>query len=246
MKANKKVTAETAVQMNESKNSKGFKPSKSENTMLVISSRTETKKTFVSYIVSKEEISISKFFRLFASFKSDNENQYKEFISAYKLNLNETYDFSWFISNCPKDENGNFAQWKKVSEKYPKSEKAEFNRKTAKGVEYTLVAYNTMKADYTQFISVFMNVVNEIKRIQSEKAAAEKAAKKAAAEKAAAEKENERNLKAVNEIFSEIQKISNNFSVPFETAVSIYENVKKANYSKELKSLLLAKAAETK
>ena len=232
MKANKKVTAETAEQMKESKTSKGFKPSKSENTMLAAPSRTETKKTFVSYIVSKEEISISKFFRLFASFKSDNESQYKEFISAYKLNLNETYDFNWFMTNCPKDENGNFAQWKKVSEKFPKSEKSEFNRKTAKGVEYTLVAYNTMKADYTQFISVFMNVVHEIKRIQSEKAAAEK--------------ENERNLKAVNEIFSEIQKISNDYSVPFETAVSIYENVKKANYSKELKSLLSAKAAETK
>lgn len=238
------VNVEIANAMNESKETKGFHVANVESTANVQPTKKETKQTFISYIVSKEEISVSKFFRLLNNWKTDDKNGYNDFCTAYNLAVNETYDFNWFVANCPKDENGNFAKWIKVSEKVKANENEKFNRKTEKGVIYTLVAYQSLKADYMQFMTMFLGVISNIKRLEREKAAAKRAAEKAAAKAAAEKKQHEKNLKAVNEIFAEIESLGKNYSVPFETAISIYESVKKANYSKELKEMLLSKANE--
>lgn len=244
----KKTNVDVAVAqaMNESAKTKGAKVVNSNNSMKVQPTKKDTKQTFVSYIVSKEQISVSKFFRLLQNWKSEDVNGYNDFCTAYNLNQNEIYSFDWFVANCPKDENGNFAKWVKVSEKVVANKDESYNRKTEKGVIYTLVAYQSLKADYLQFMQMFLNVVSNVKRLQREKVAAEKAAEKAAAAKAAAKKQHEKELKAVNEIFTEIENLTKGYNVPFSTAISIYESVKKANYSKELKEMLLAKAEETK
>lgn len=240
------LNVKIAKAMNESKKTKGFHVANVESTSNVQPTKKETKQTFVSYIVSKEEISVSKFFRLLNNWKTDDKNGYTDFCTAYNLAVNETYDFNWFIANCPKDENGNFAKWTKVSEKVSANKDDAFNRVTEKGTIYTLVAYVSLKADYLQFMQMFLNVVANVKRLQREKVAAENKAKKEAAKKEAEKKQHEKNMKAVNEIFAEIESLGKNYGVPFETAISIYESVKKANYSKELKEMLIAKAAEKK
>lgn len=240
------VNVEIAKAMNESKKTKGFHVANVESTEKVQPTKKETKQTFVSYIVSKEEISVSKFFRLLNNWKTDDKNGYTDFCTAYNLAVNETYDFNWFIANCPKDENGNFAKWTKVSDKVAANKDNAFNRVTEKGVIYTIVAYVSLKADYLQFMQMFLNVVANVKRLQREKVAAENKAKKEAAKKEAENKQHEKNMKTVNEIFAEIESLGKNYGVPFDTAISIYESVKKANYSKELKEMLTAKAAEKK
>lgn len=239
------VNAAVAESMKASNKTKCSKVANSNNSMKVQPTRKETKQTFVSYIVSKEQISVSKFFRLLQSWKTEDINGYNNFISAYNLNLNENYSFEWFVANCPKDENGVFAKWVKVSEKVAANKNESYNRKTEKGVIYTLVPYVSLKADYMQFMQMFLNVVNETKRLQREKAAAERKAEKEKAAAAAAAKQHEKNLKAVNEIFTDVAKLANDYNVPFATAISIYESVKKSSYSKDLKDMLLAKANET-
>ena len=240
------VPIEVAQSVNESAKTKGSKVSNCETSQKVATTKKESKANFLSYVISKEQISVSKFFRLFNEFKAESPLQYAEYISAYNLNLNTEYSFDWFKANCPKDENGNFAKWAKVSEKNPANKKAEFNRTTEKGVSYTLVAFPTLKANYEQFLSMFQSVLAEVKRIEREKAKAEREAEKAKAKKEAEKKQNEKNVKAVNEIFAEIESLSKEFSLPFETAISVYEKSKKANYSKELRAMLVAKANEQK
>ena len=244
----KKVNVNVAVAeaMNESVKTKGAKVANANNSMKVVPTKKEMKQTFVSYIVSKEQISVSKFFRLLQAWKAESTNAYNDFISAYNLNLNENYSFEWFVANCPKTEDNSFAHWVKVNEKVVANKNEKYNRKTEKGVVYTLVPYITLKADYMQFMQMFLHVVNEIKRLQREKVAKEKAEAKAKAKAEAEKKQHEKNLKAVNEIFAEIEKLAKDYNVPFATAISIYESVKKASYSNELKQMLLAKAEETK
>ena len=239
------VNVVIAENMNESVKTKGTKVANANNSMKVVPTKKEMKQTFVSYIVSKEQISVSKFFRLLQAWRKESTNAYNDFISAYNLNLNEDYTFEWFVANCPKTEDNSFARWVKVNEKVVANKNDMYNRKTEKGVVYTLVPYTTLKADYMQFMQMFLNVVNEIKRLQREKIAKEKAEEKAKAKAEANKKQHERELKALNEIFTEIEKLAKDYNVPFATAISIYESVKKANYSIELKQMLLAKAEET-
>lgn len=244
MKAKKvNLSANVAEQVKESAKTKGAKVANSENSMKVQPTKKEMKQTFTSYICSKEEISVSKFFRLFQSFKADSPKEYNEFISAYNLNLNTEYSFDWFKANCPKDENGNFAKWTKVGEKVQANEKQEYNRTGVMGAVYTLVAYTTLKADYMQFMQMFLNVVSEVKRIEREKAKAERDAEKAKRDAEKAKKQAERNLKAANEIYTEISDLAKDFSLPFETAIQVYAKTKKMNVSPELKAILLKKAA---
>lgn len=243
MKKNVNVSVEIANVVNESKKTKGAKVANSENSMKVTPTKKEMRQTFVSYICSKEEISVSKFFRLLHQWKADNVEEYKAFISAYNLNLGIDYTFDWFASNCPKDENGNFAKWTKVSEKVCANENEAYNRKSDKGVIYTLVAYTTLRADYIQFMQMFLDVVHEINRKQREADKAKREAKKAKEKAEKERKQAEKNLKAVNEIYGEIADLAKDYSLPFETAVNIYAKTKKMTISAELKAMLLEKAA---
>ena len=239
------VQVEVVEAMNVSNKTKGTKVSNSENSMKLQPTKKETKQTFTSYIVSKEQISVSKFFRLLQSFKADSPLQYSDFCTAYNLNQNETYSFDWFVSNCPKDENGTFAKWTKVSEKVQANKNEAYNRTTEKGVVYTLVPYISLKADYMQFMNMFLGVVSDLKRKERERLSAER---KAEREKAKAEKEKkqaEKALKAANEVFDEIKGISEKFSLPFETAMNVYAASKQMNISSELKEILMKKQAET-
>lgn len=240
------VQTEVAETIKVSNKTKGTKVSNSENSMKLQPTKKDTKQSFTSYIVSKEQISVSKFFRLLQSFKVDSPLQYADFCSAYNLNLNETYSFDWFVANCPKDENGTFAKWTKVNDKVVANKNEAYNRKTEKGIVYTLVPYVSMKADYMQFMNMFLNVVNEVKRIEREKLSAER---KAEREKVKAEKEkaqNERALKAVNEVYNEIVALSEKFRIPFETSIEVYATTKKMNVSKELKAVLMKMKDEKK
>lgn len=240
------VQTEVAEAMNVSNKTKGTKVSNSENSMKLQPTRKDTKQTFTSYIVSKEQISVSKFFRLLQSYKVESPLQYADFCSAYNLNLNENYSFDWFVANCPKDENGIFAKWTKVSEKVLANKNEAYNRKTEKGIVYTLVPYVSLKADYMQFMQMFLNVVAEVKRIEREKLAAERKAEK---EKAKAEREkaqNEKALKAASEVYAEILDLSNKFGMPFETSLEVYATTKKMNVSKELKAVLMKMKNEKK
>lgn len=243
----KKVNANVNVieSVNASKKTKGYKVANAENANASIPTRKETKATFISYICSKEEISISKFFRLFQSFKGENPLHYSEFCNAHGLNVSENYSFEWFVVNCPKDENGKFARWTKVNENHKANEKAEFNRTTEKGVQYTLIPYVCLRANYEQFMQMFLGVISEIKRLKREKEAAKRKEEKAAKEAERAAKQNERLLKAVSEMFAEIETLSKEFSLPFETAVSVYAKTKGFAVSPELNVMLLQRHKES-
>lgn len=240
------VNVETAQSMNESTKVKGFKPSNSVTSQLNVPTKKETKLDFISFIQSEEKISVSKFFKLFESFKAKHPMRYSNYCAAHGLNLNENYNYSWFETNCPRNENNLFSKWVKVSEKVAANKKAEFNRITEKGIVYTLVPFDTSKASYEQFLPIFLSVVSNMKRIERERIKAENDAKKEKAKKEAEKKQNEKNLKLVDTLFAEITAISKDFSLPFETAISVYERSKGANYSKELRTMLLSKANEQK
>lgn len=242
----KKVNANVNVieSVKAAKVSKGCKVVNAENANNVLPTKKQTKETFISYICSKEEISISKFFRLFQTFKTDNPIQYSEFCTAYGLSIETDYSFEWFVTNCPKDENGKFAKWVKVNENHKANEKAEFNRMTEKGVQYTLIAYVCLRANYEQFMQMFLGVISEIKRLKRESEAEKRKAEKAQKEAEKAAKQNERLLKAVSEMFAEINTLSKEFSLPFETAVSVYAKTKGFAVSPELKTMLLQKFEE--
>lgn len=241
------VTTEVAQAMNESTKVKGAKQGKAVTSMSNAPTKKEVKQDFISFIVSNEEISVSKFFKLFAEFKVKHPQRYANYCTANNLNLNTEYSFTWFAEHCPKDANGNFAKWVKVSEKVAKNENEAYNRTTEKGVTYTLVPFNTNKASYEQFLPLFQFVVADVKRIEREKARKEREAEKAK-EKARKEKEQAKKLKEkANELFADIMEVSSKYSVPFETAVNIYASIKKINLSKELKDILQGlKEANTK
>ena len=244
MKTKANVNVNVIENVNAAKASKGYKVKNAENANNILPTRKQTKETFVSYICSKEEISISKFFRLFQSFKADSPKHYTEFCTAYGLSIETDYSFEWFVANCPKDENGKFAKWVKVNENHKANEKAEFNRMTEKGVQYTLVAYVCLRANYEQFMQMFLGVISEIKRLKREAEAEKRKAEKAQKEAEKAAKQKERLLKSVSEMFAEIDTLSKEFSLPFETAVSVYAKTKGFAVSSELKAMLLQKFEE--
>ena len=246
MKKNVNVSVNVAENVNESAKTKGAKVGNVETTSQTAPTRKETKLDFISFMVSAEQISVSKFFKLFNDFKEKHPERYSNYISAHNLNLNMVYDFVWFSTNCPKDENGNFAKWVKVSEKVAKNENEKFNRTTDKGVTYTLIAFDTSKANYEQFLPIFLSVDSEIKRIKREKEKAEKEKAKAEKEKAKAEKAKEKALKSAKEIFTEVSEISTANGIPFDTALQVYASIKKMQVSPELKSVLAKMQTETK
>lgn len=246
MKKNVNVSVNVAEVITESAKTKGAKVGKVENCMNVAPTRKETKLDFISFMVGKEQISVSKFFKLFNEFRKDFPQRYSNYVTAHNLNLNETYDFSWFSANCPKDENGNFAKWVKVSEKVAKNENDNFNRTTEKGIIYTLKAFNTSKANYEQFLPIFLSVVSELKRIEREKAKAQREKEKAEKEREKQKAAKEKALKAAKEIYSEIENLSKDFSLPFETAMKVYATTKKIQLSSELEKVLQKMKTENK
>lgn len=244
---NANVSVSVAECMNESAKTKGAKVSgKAVTSQSNAPTRKETKLDFISYIHGKEQISVSKFFRLFSEFKSEYPQRYSDYCTAHNLNVSFDYSFSWFSANCPKNENGMFAKWVKVSEKVAKNENEIFNRTTEKGVIYTLIAFDTSKANYEQFLPIFLSVVSELKRIEREKVKAEKAKEKAEKEKAKAEKAKEKALKSAKEIFTDVSEISTANGIPFETALQVYASIKKMQVTPELKNVLAKMQTETK
>lgn len=162
-----KTNVETLQAIKESKNVKGFKVSNSENSQILKPKLSETKNVFISFIRNKEEIGLNKFFKLLQGFKEENPNGYKEFLFSANLDLNTEYTFKWFSENCPYMEiNGKkeFAKWVKVTDKNPLNKNSEYNRVTEKGINQTLKPYLCIKANYEQFLSMFMDVIREIKR----------------------------------------------------------------------------------
>lgn len=142
----------------------------------------ETRGAFIQFIVSREEIGLNKFFKLFAAFKSENPAAYGEFLAARNLDFATDYTFAWFKANCPSvEENGKqeFARWRKVTEKQPANENPAYNRVSEKGVMYTLVAYHCTRANWEQYETMFNDVLREIARLKREKEKARKEQEKA-------------------------------------------------------------------
>ena len=222
----KNVNVETAENVNVAKTNKGYKVRNAQSASNSEPTRTSAKARIIAYIRSKEDISISKFFRLLDEFKKSDSKGYKEFCTAYNLDFEKCYNFEWFAANCPKI-NGEFAKWVKVdNEKVFASANADNNRVNAKGVIYTLKPFVTLRANYEQFFALLAFVLSDEKRIKREKAAAEREQKKAAeqARKAAAAKE--KALKAAKEIKADIESICKEFCLDFETSAKVYTKSK--------------------
>ena len=165
---------------------KGAKQKAKVNSVSVAPTRKETKTRFMSFICSREEISINKFFKLLNAFKAEDINGYNEYLSARKMDSSLDYSFEWFKDNCPKME-GNFAKWVKVNGKNPKNENEDYNRVTENGIEYTLKPYNCFRANWEQYEQILNDVVKDLARIARErkaKAKAEQNEKKQAEKKA--------------------------------------------------------------
>lgn len=187
------ATVETIENVIVANETKGFKPSNSNNVTKVIPTVTETKNRLIAFIRNKEEIGLNKFFKLLDAFKKDDKDGYTDFLIAQRLPLNEDYSFKWFTENCPSmeiDGKKEFAKWVKVTDSTPANENEEYNRLTEKGILQTLKPYYCYKANYEQYLSMFCNVIAEKKRKLriAEKERKEKE-KLANAEKAAKEKE---------------------------------------------------------
>lgn len=158
------------------------KPAPAENANEKQPTRKETRGAFLQFIVSREEIGLNKFFKLFAAFKAENPAGYGEFLAARNLDFSQDYDFAWFAKNCPAvEENGKkeFARWRKVTDKQPASANPAYNRTTEKGVIYTLVPYHCTRANWEQYDSMFNDVLREIARVKREKERARKEKEKA-------------------------------------------------------------------
>lgn len=168
MKTNKiNSSVEIANLMNESKQTKGFKSVNSQNSQILKPKLSEAKSLFISFIRNKEEIGLNKFFKLLKGFKEEDLDGYKDFIFGANLDLNTEYTFKWFSENCPFMEiNGKkeFAKWVKVTEKNPLNKNKQYNRETEKGIQQTLKPYYCVRANYEQYLSMFMDVIREIKR----------------------------------------------------------------------------------
>ena len=168
MKTNKaNVSIETMEAINESKQTKGFKVANAETSQAQKTKLSETKSAFISFIRNKEEIGLNKFFKLLQGFKEENYKGYTDFLASANLDFATEYNFKWFSANCPTMEiNGKkeFAKWVKVTEKYPLNENEEYNRVTEKGVSQTLKPYFCIRANYEQYLYMFMDVIREMKR----------------------------------------------------------------------------------
>lgn len=249
MKKKVNLSAEIAQSMNESKVSKGAKVSNSVTSMNVTITKKETECDFISFVVSNEEISVSKFFKLFNEFKIKFPLRYANYISTHKLNLETTYDYIWFKENCPKikiGENEMFAKWVKVTEKVSANENESYNRKTEKGVMYTLVPFQVLRANYEQFLTMFKFVISDLQRIERERRSAERKAEKDAKQ---AEKEQKQMIKAIEQaetIFKEVSEISANNSIPFDTALKVYTSLKGVKVSDKLLFVLEKMQKESK
>lgn len=212
---------------------KGDKPAPAENATNATPTRRDTETEFINFVVSNEQIGISKFFKLLAKFKEKHPAKYAEFITLHRLSLEFDYSFAWFEANCPSiEENGKseFAYWKKVTASNPASENPAYNRETEKGVKYTLVAYHCYKANWEQYLRMFNQVNAEIERVKREK-------------KRNAEKEN-RALKKVEKIVSDIKEIINrNPDIAPAQAVEMYCKVNNISCKGELKENLLTLVA---
>lgn len=246
MKKNVNVSAEIAQTMNESKVSKGAKVSNCVTSMNKVQTKKEVNSDFMSFVQSEEQISVSKFFKLFNEFKVKHPQRYSNYCSVHKLNLNETYDFIWFKEHCPINESGLCSKWVKVSEKVSANKNETYNRKTEKGVLYTLVPFDMSKASYEQFLPIFISVVSDVKRIEREKQAEIRKAEKEKAEKEKQKKQAEKALKSAKEIFESVLEISEKNSIPFETSLQVYASIKKMQVSTELKEILSKMQKETK
>lgn len=168
MKTNKvNASIETMEAINESKQTKGFKGANSQTSQTQKPKLSETKSAFISFIRNKEEIGLNKFFKLLQGFKEENRDAYSDFLASANLDFATEYTFKWFSANCPTMEiNGKkeFAKWVKVNEKNPLNDNADYNRETEKGTMQTLKPYYCVRANYEQYLSMFMDVIREIKR----------------------------------------------------------------------------------
>lgn len=202
---------------------KGDKPAPAENATSTTPTRRDTETEFMNFVVSNEQIGISKFFKLLAKFKEKHPAKYAEFITLHRLNLEFDYSYSWFEENCPSiEENGKseFAYWKKVTASNPASDNPAHNRETGKGVKYTLVAYHCYKANWEQYLRMFNQVNAEIERVKREKKRKDETEK--------------RDLKKVKKIVSDIKEIINrNPDIAPAQAVEMYCKVNNIYYTVE-------------
>lgn len=236
----KNLNEQVAESMNVAKTTKGYKSRNAQSASSTEPTRTSAKARIIAYIRSKEDISVSKFFRLLDEFRNSDKKGYNEFCTAYNLDFEKCYNFEWFAANCPKL-NGEFAKWVRVdNEKVFASANTEHNRTTAKGVTYTLKPFVTLRANYEQFFALLSFVLSDEKRIKREQAAAEREQKKAAeqARKAAAAKE--KALKAAKEIKQEIETLCKEFGFDFDTAAKVYTKTKNIPLTDELTKALKA------
>ena len=189
---------------------KSAKPAPAETANEKQPTRKDTRGAFMQFIVSREEIGLNKFFKLFSAFKAENPAAYGEFLAARNLDFNTDYSFAWFKANCPSvEENGKqeFARWRKVTEKQPANENPAYNRVTEKGVQYTLVAYRCTRANWEQYESMFNDVLREIARLKREKAKAESEKKKAETAQKLAEKKTAR-IEALQKELAKLQGVA--------------------------------------
>lgn len=189
---------------------KGYKPAPAESANDLKPSRKETRGDFLKFIISKEEISINKFFKLFAQFKEENPAGYADFLAARNLDFATDYSFAWFKKFCPSiEENGKpaFAYWRKVSDNVPANDNPAYNRVTEKGVHYTLVAYNCTRANWEQYEKMFNDVLREIARVKREKAKAENEKKKAETARLLAEKKTAK-IEALQKELAKLQGVA--------------------------------------
>ena len=167
---------------------KSGKQRKAENsTTLQAVGKAETRARFMAYITSSEQMGLNKFFKLFNAFKASDPEGYAEYLAARKMDVSIDYTFEWFKCNCPSLD-GTFAKWVKVTDKNPANEDNQYNRRTAAGVQYTLIAYNCFRANWEQYERILNDVVREVKRLQNERTAIATAQRKEAAAKEKAEK----------------------------------------------------------
>lgn len=207
MKTNKvNANVETMQAINESKQTKGFKVANAQTSQMQKPKLSETKGAFIAFIRNKEEIGLNKFFKLLQGFKEENPNGYADFLASANLDFATEYTFKWFSTNCPTMEiNGKkeFAKWVKVTDKTPLNENTDYNRETEKGAMQTLKPYYCVRANYEQYLSMFMDVIREIKRIKRLKEKAQKEAEK----QANAEKQAKAKLDKIAKLQAELAKL---------------------------------------
>jgi hypothetical protein len=226
------------VAVKESNDTKGFKPSNAVTSQNVKPKFSEAKARFINFVVKREEIGMSKFFKMFAEFKANDIKGYEDFLVSKNLDFATDYTFKWFTSNCPTmlvNGKKEFAKWVKVSEKNPLNENELYNRTSEKGTQYTLKPYLCTKANWESYLSMFTDVINEVKRLQRVKAA-----EKAAIEKAA--NESKKALKSLDKHFKGAMEFVSTFpDLEMSKAVIMY--AKANNLSEAVVKAIIEKAA---